>query len=209
MRTRLAILVLAAAAAGCTTVDQPSRGVMAVNQPVVTRNDFAIDLQAPYGSVPPSEQARLDAWFKSLALGYGDLVYVDGDHTGAARTDVGRVTGKYGLLVSGGAPVTAGGVQPGTVRVVVSRTRADVPGCPNWDRAPSPDFENHQMSSFGCAIAGNMAAMVAHPGDLVYGREGEALVDGLTASKAIQSYRTAKPTGEKGLQDVNTKKDDE
>jgi pilus assembly protein CpaD len=51
-----------------------------------------------------------------------------------------------------------------------------------------------------------MAAMVAHPGDLVHGREGEALVDGLTASKAIQSYRTAKPTGEQGLQEINTKK---
>ena len=55
-------------------------------------------------------------------------------------------------------------------------------------------------------MGANMAAMVAHPGDLEYGREGDALVDALTASKAIQSYRTAKPTGEEGLKDVNTKK---
>lgn len=210
MRTRIAILLLASALAGCTTAqagDDASRGLMPVNQPVVTRSDFAVDLAAPDGTLSPSEQARLDAWFTSLSLGYGDVVYVDGAYAYGARTDVARVTGKYGLLVSPGAPVTAGAIQPGTVRVVVSRTRASVPDCPNWDRPPSPDFQNKQMSNYGCALGANMAAMVAHPGDLVHGREGEALVDGLTASKAIQSYRTAKPTGEKGLKDVNTKKD--
>ena len=208
MRTRLAILALASAVAACSTpqVDQPSRGLMAVNQPIVTRSDFVVDLAAPDGSLPSSEQARLDGWFKSLGLGYGDTVYVDGVYADAARADVAQVTGKYGLLVSASAPVTAGTVQPGTVRVVVSRTRASVPNCPNWDRPAAPDFENHQYSNYGCAYSANMAAMVAHPGDLVHGREGEALVDGLTASKAIQSYRTAKPTGDGGLQDISTKK---
>jgi pilus assembly protein CpaD len=208
MRTRFAILLLASAVAGCSTpqVDQPSRGLMAVNVPVVTRSDFAVDLSAPDGSLSPSEQARLDAWFTSLNLGYGDLVFVDGAYAGAARADVARVTGKYGLLVSAGAPVTAGGIQPGAVRVVVSRTRASVPGCPNWDRPAAPDFDNQQMPNYGCALNANMAAMVAHPGDLVHGREGEALVDGLTASKAIQAYRTAKPSGQDGLQDISTKK---
>ena len=209
MRIHLAIALLASAVAGCSTpqVDQPTRGLMAVIQPVVTRSDFAVDLAAPDGSLSPSEQARLDAWYTSLGLGYGDLVYVDGAYADSARADVARVTGKYGLLVSHGSPVTAGNIQPGAVRVVVSRTRASVPGCPNWDRPAAPDFENHQMSNYGCSISGNMAAMVAHPGDLVHGREGEALVDGLTASKAIQSYRTAKPTGDKGLQNINTKKE--
>lgn len=211
MRTRFAILALASAVAACSTprVDQPTRGLTAVNQPVVTRTDYAVDLSAPDGSLSPSEQARLDAWFTSLGLSYGDLVYVDGPYSEAARADVARVTGKFGLLVNQGAPVTAGSIQPGVVRVVVSRTRASVPGCPNWDRPATPDFENHQMSNYGCAIGSNLAAMVAHPGDLVHGREGEALIDGLTASKAIQSYRTAKPTGDKGLQTINTKKDGE
>jgi len=208
MRKGTAIVLLASALAACTTpqIDQPSRGLMAVNQPVVTRSDYAVDLSAPDGSLSPGEQARLDAWYTSLGLGYGDLVFVDGSYAEAARADVARVTGKYGLLVTRGAPVTAGNIQPGTVRVVVSRTRATVPGCPNWDRPASPDFDNQQMSNYGCAISGNFAAMVAHPGDLVHGREGEALVDGLTASKAIQAYRTAKPTGEGGLQEINTKK---
>jgi len=207
MRTRIAILLLASAVAGCkTTHDQPARGLVAVNQPVVTRNDYAMDLAAPDGSLASGEEARLDGWFRGLGLGYGDNVYVDGDYAGAARADVARVAGRYGMMVNAGAPVTAGGIQPGTVRVVVSRTRAGVPGCPNWDRAASPDFENLQMPSFGCAVNGNLTAMVADPQDLVYGREGASVVDAHTAAKAVNSYRSAAPTGDKGLQDINTKK---
>jgi pilus assembly protein CpaD len=207
MRTPIAIVLLASAIAGCTTptVDQPTRGLTAVNQPVVTRNDFAMDLAAPDGSLAPSEEARLDGWFRGLGLGYGDHIYVDGDYAGAARQDVARIAGRYGMMVSAAAPVTAGSIQPGTVRVVVSRTRAAVPGCPNWDRPASPDFDNQQISNFGCAVNANLAAMVADPQDLVYGREAGPVVDSVTASKAVHSYRAAKPTGEQGLQDVNTK----
>jgi len=210
MRTSIAFLLVASTLAGCTTpaarVDDPARGLSAVNEPVVTRTEYAIDLAAPDGSLPPSEQARLDAWYKGLELGYGDVVYVDGPYAAYGRGDVARVTGKYGLLVSDGAPVTPNAIAPGALRVVVSRTRATVPGCPNWSRPASPDHQNRQISNTGCAINGNLAAMVAHPGDLVYGREGDPLVDGLTASKAIQVYRTAKPTGDGGLKEVNTKK---
>lgn len=207
MRNHIAIALLASAIAGCTTpqVDQPTRGMIAANQPVVTRNDFAMDLAAPDGTLSSSEEARLDGWFRGLGLGYGDNIYIDGDYAGSARGDVARVAGRYGMMVSAGAPVTAGNVQPGTVRVVVSRTRASVPGCPNWDRPAAPDFDNQQMPSTGCAVNGNLTAMVADPQDLVYGREAGPVVDSVTASKAVQSYRAAKPTGEQGLQDVNTK----
>ncbi len=215
MRSKLAFILLASASlAACSHGPAGSgvgaeRGVESANAPVVQRTDYVFDAAAYDGSIAPSEAARLDAWFRSLQLGYGDVIYVDGPNAYASRGDVARLTGKYGLLVSDGAPVTAGAVGPGIVRVIVSRTRASVPGCPNWQGRSQPNFENRTMPSFGCAVNGNLAAMVANPGDLVYGREGEALVDGLTASKAIQSYRTAKPTGEKGLLDVNTKKEDD
>jgi pilus assembly protein CpaD len=208
MRTSLAIVLLASAVAGCTTatVDQPTRGMGAVNVPIVTRSDFAMDVAAPDGSLPSSEEARLDGWFRGLGLGYGDSIFVDGDYSGSARADVARIAGRYGLMVNAGAPVTAGAIQPGTVRVVVSRTRAQVPGCPNWDRPAAPDFDNQQTPNFGCAVNGNLTAMVADPQDLVYGREGGSVVDAATASKAVNAYRSAAPTGNKGLQDINTKK---
>ena len=208
MRNRIAILALASALTACTTAsaDQPSRGLIAVNQPVVSRTDFAMDLSAPGGALSSSEEARLDGWFSGLGLGYGDNIYVDGDYAGAAREDVARIAGRYGMMVSAGAPVTAGSVQPGTVRVVVSRTRASVPGCPNWDRPAAPDYDNQQLPNTGCAVNGNLTAMVANPQDLVHGREAGSVVDAATAAKAVNSYRTAAPSGDKGLQDISTKK---
>jgi pilus assembly protein CpaD len=209
MRTRLVLVLLASAVAGCSTaqpgVDQPARGLAAVNVPVVTRSDFVFDLVAPGGSLPASEEARLDAWFRSLGLGYGDSVHVDGAYAGAARADVARVAGRYGMMVSDGYPVTVGALPPGTVRVVVSRTRAHVPGCPDWSRRAQPNPDNETMSNFGCSVNSNLAAMVADPQDLVHGREGSGVVDPATASRAVRSYRTTKPTGEGGLKDISTK----
>ena len=207
MRNKIALLALATALAGCTH-NQPSdemRGVSAVNVPVVTRSDYALDVAAPGGTLPSQEAARLDGWFHSLQLGYGDVIYVDGPDAYGARDDVARVAAKYGMLVSNGAPVTAGAVAPGSVRVVVSRTRASVPGCPNWDVPSQPNFDNAQITGFGCTVNSNIAAMVANPEDLIHGREGSGVVDARSSAKAVDTYRKANPTGAGGLQAISTK----
>jgi len=205
MRRSIALLALATALAGCVTPDPASRGVAAINVPVVSRTDYSFDLATPGGSLPSSEAARLDAWFRSLQLGYGDSIYVDGPDANAARNDVARIAGQYGILVNNGSPVTAGEIPPGNVRVVVSRTRASVPGCPNWTVPSQPNLENASMSNYGCAVNASLAAMVANPEDLVHGREGSGLGDVLTATKAVESHRKATPSGEKGLKSISTK----
>ena len=112
------------------------------------------------------------------------------------------------MMVEPGAPVTAGAVPNGMVRVIVSRTRAEVPNCPNWSVPSQPNYNNRTMSNFGCGVNSNLAAMVANPEDLVHGREGAVVVDPSTGTKAIVLYRTTAPTGAKGLQDISTKKED-
>jgi pilus assembly protein CpaD len=208
MRCKLGFVLLATALAGCSHVpyDEPSRGVEAVNVPVLTRAEYVFDAAAPDGALSPEESARLDSWFGSLDLGYGDSIYVDGAYGVAARDDVARTAGRYGLMVSQGAPVTAGAVAPGTVRVVVSRTRATVPNCPNWSEPSQPNFANRSMANTGCGVNSNLAAMVANPEDLIHGRGGSGVGDTRTSSKAVQSYRNAVPTGQQGLKDISTKK---
>ena len=210
MQFKLGLLLLGSAIAGCsyTPHDLPDRGLTAVNAPVVTRELYSFDAAAPSGILPPSEAARLDGWFRTLNLGYGDNIYVDGDYSGAARDDVARVAGQYGMLVSAGAPVTVGPVNPGMVRVVVARTSASVPGCPNWSRPSQPDYNNQTTPNFGCGVNSNLAAMVANPEDLIHGREGSGIGDAATAARAINAYRTAPTTGSKGLQDISTKKEE-
>ncbi len=207
MSRSIMLLCLASALGACQTngPDQPMRGVSSVNVPVVTRADYAFDLAAPDGSLSASEAARLDGWFRGLELGYGDTIYVDGPYAHGARDDVARVAGHYGLMVAAGAPMTPGAVPQGMIRVVVARTRASVPNCPNWDTPSAPTFDHAQMSNYGCGVNNNLAAMVANPEDLVFGREGSGVGDNRTGVKAVDAYRKAAPTGTAGLKDISTK----
>ena len=208
MASKTAVLLVAATLSGCAfhPGPDPEAGLEAVNVPVVSRSDYVFDAAAPGGNLPPSEAARLDGWFNSLELRYGDLVYVDaGAYSEAARAQVASIAGKYGLLVSPSAPVTAGIVQAGMVRVVVTRTVASVPNCPNWSRPASPNYNNKMLPGFGCAVNSNLAAMVANPEDLIHGREGTGIGDATTAARAVNVYRTQPPTGTKGLEQLNTK----
>lgn len=191
MRTKLMIALLASAlAAPVAAKDDPSRGLESVNVPVVSRSDYMFDAAAPDGQLSPAERARLEAWFDGLSLGFGDRVSVEGNAAYAARRDVSQVLSRFGMLVSNNAPVVAGAVADGSVRVVVSRTRASMPTCPNWSVRAQPNHANRTMSNFGCAVNGNLAAMVADPSDLVFGRAALPGSDGFEGAKAIALYRS-------------------
>ncbi|MEO7277394.1 MAG: CpaD family pilus assembly lipoprotein [Sphingomicrobium sp.] len=206
MRSKLLLIALCSTVAACNNLpDHPDRGVASVHVPVVTSADYVFDAQAPDGTLAPGQPERLSGWFQGLDLGYGDRVYVDGLYADAARSQVQAIAGEFGMMVTAGSPVTAGAVQPGMVRVVVSRRRAEVPGCPDWSRPAQPNYENQSMPQFGCGVNSNLAAMVANPEDLIHGREGSGVGDTATAAKAIELYRTTPPSGSKGLQSMTTK----
>jgi pilus assembly protein CpaD len=209
MSRSIILLGLISTLGACQTpeagADRPAAGLSSVNVPVVTRADYSLDLPAPDGSLSSPDAARLDGWFRSMVLGYGDMVYIDGPVGYDARSDVARIAGQYGMLVSPGAPITAGPVPQGMIRVVVARTKASVPGCPNWSKPSTPNFDDASMSNFGCGVNSNMAAMIANPQDLVSGREGSGVGDTVTATKAVEQYRKAPPTGQNGLKDISTK----
>lgn len=208
MMKKIAILPLVAFAAACANhqpYDELARGMNPVNQPVVTQQSYAFDVTTTAGTLSGPEAQRLDSWFRSMKLGYGDAIYVDGGPAAAsARQDIARIAGRYGLQLSEGAPVTASQIAPGSARVIVTRTQASVPGCPNWSEATVPNWNNRQMPGLGCGVNSNLAAMVASPEDLIRGREGSSTVDVRTSSRAVGSYRDAEPTGEGGLEDVST-----
>jgi pilus assembly protein CpaD len=206
MRSKLLIIALGAGVTACNAPDMPRQGLSAVHVPVVSRTNYVFDAAAPGGALGPNEAARLDGWFRGLDIRYGDSVFVDGFDGGTARAQIADLAGAYGLLVSPGAPITAGEVMPGTVRVVVSRTAATVPNCPDWRGSPSqPNFNNQSISNFGCSVNAAMAAQVANPEDLIHGQEGLGVADARTATKPVNVYRTTPPTGTKGLTEIDTK----
>jgi pilus assembly protein CpaD len=189
MRSKVILIALTSALTACNLPDIPDKGVSAVNVPVVTSADYVFDASAPGGALAPGESDRLNGWFQGLGLGYGDTIYVDGAYSAAARGQVAAIAGQYGMMVSSGAPVTSGIVQPDNVRVVVSRRRAVVPGCPNWSVPAQPNYDNRSMSNFGCGVNSNFAMQVANPVDLVQGQDGPSAVDAIAGAKAIAMYR--------------------
>ena len=204
-KSSAALLGLAAAVTACgpvtnglTPISNPS--LYSVNQPVVQRTDYVLDLASSPSGLPASERARLADWFDTLQLGYGDRVSIDeaaGYADPRSRQDVADVAGSYGLLLNNGAPITAGSVQPGAVRVIVSRTTASVPGCPIWEDEVVGAPER-TSTNYGCATNSNLAAMIADPNDLVLGQTGRGSGDAADAAKSVGVYRNRVPTGSAG-----------
>ena len=186
--------------------DQPNNSSLySVKQPVVERQNYTLDLAAGAGGLTVPEQLRLVEWFEAMYLGYGDRVAIDGALANdAAREDVAAIAGRHGLLLSDGAPVTNGFVDPGMVRVVVTRSRAHVPGCPDWSDKYNSNNENSTADGYGCAVNSNLAAMVADPQHLLHGAEGTGETVVMSSTKAIETYREAEPTGKAGLPEVSS-----
>lgn len=204
-RTLFAIAALGLTVAGCGT---KNRGLESVHQPVVSRTDYVIDVDTGYEGLADGEVQRLGGWFDSLKLGYGDRIAIDGggrSTSGVARDAIAGVAARYGLLLDENAPIVPGAIAAGALRIVVSRTKATVPGCPDWSRTAGENFDQHSGSNFGCGVNSNLASMVADPRDLIQGRDGDGVTDSTAANKAIKSYRDRKPTGEQGLQQQGTR----
>lgn len=197
----LSLGVLAAVAA-CGPVN---RSLESVHKPVVQRSDMAINLATAGNALAPGSAERLDGWFEAIGLAYADQVTIDDPvAAGAAgrRAGVAAVVARYGLLPDATPPVTPGNVTPGTLRVIVTRATASVPGCPDWSRRSQPEFAASTTSNFGCATNSNWAAIVADPNDLAAGtpyRGSEAT----STVKAVDAWRKMEPTGSRGLQNTS------
>jgi pilus assembly protein CpaD len=199
-----AAIVLSLGLSACG--DTPNnRSLYSVKQPVIERANYTIDLASGAGGLPVPEQQRLAEWFDTMNLRYGDRVAIDGAVANdAVREDVAAMAARHGLLLSEGAPITNGFVDAGMVRVVVTRSRAHVPGCPDWTDKFASNLDNSTADGFGCSINGNFAAMVADPQHLLHGAEGSGETVVMSSTKAIETYRAAEPTGKDGLPAISS-----
>lgn len=188
--------------AGPALAGPANRGLDTKHQPVVQRSDFVLDVRG--SGLDRAEAARIRQWFDMIDLGYGDRISIDGPEHAGSDHDIATIVSTYGLFVSEGAPVTEGAVAPGHVRIIVSRSTASVPGCPDYGRPSQPNFSNAASSNYGCATSSMLAAMVANPADLVRGQETDG-PNAETASKAIRAWRTTEPTGKQGMKIEATK----
>ncbi|WP_298464493.1 CpaD family pilus assembly protein [uncultured Erythrobacter sp.] len=197
-------LSLGLAVAGCAGMPT-NTSLYSDKQAVVERTNYTFDVQTNGGGLPISEQQRLKGWFDTMGLAYGDRVTVDNPSGNPAVTSaVNDLAGRYGLIVGETAPTTAGFIEPGQARVVITRSTASVPGCPDWSAKADSNYMNATSPGYGCAVNGNLAAMVADPQDLLEGKKGSGENVVATSNKAITTYRETAPTGAAGLQDAQS-----
>lgn len=197
-------LSLGLAVAGCGGM-ATNTSLYSVKQPVVERTNFTLDVNTNPSGLTISEQQRVNGWFETMDLRYGDRVTIEDPASNPAVADaVSELAGRYGLIVNGVAPTTAGALAPGQARVVITRSTAAVPGCPDWSTKSDMNYGNGISPGYGCAVNSNLAAMVANPEDLLEGQKGTGETVVATGTRAIQTYREAAPTGAGGLQDANS-----
>lgn len=189
--------------AGCGGMPT-NTSLYSVKQPVVERTNFTLDVDTNQSGLSINEQQRVNGWFETMDLRYGDRISIEDPSSNPAVAEaVNDLAGRYGLIVTGVAPTTSGVLQPGQARVVITRSSASVPGCPDWSAKSDMNYMNANSPGYGCAVNSNMAAMVANPEDLLQGQTGTGETVVSTGTRAIQSYREAEPTGAGGLQNAN------
>lgn len=191
--------------AGCGGIPT-NRSLESIHQPVVERVNYSLDVTTGPGGLSYPEQHRLAGWFDAMDLRYGDRISIDDPlESEATYGAVAQLAARYGLLVSQDAPATPGNVSAGNARIIVTRAKATVPGCPDWSAKNDFNPNNATSSNYGCATNSNLAAMVADPEHLLKGAEGDSNTVVMSASKAIGAYREQKPTGTAGLKQTTTK----
>ena len=197
-------LTLGLGLAGC--VGMPTNtSLYSTKQAVVERTNFTLDVTTTSAGLPISEQQRLNGWFETMDLRYGDRIALENPGQNPAVTNAVReLAGRYGLMISDAAPVTSGFIEPGQARVVITRASASVPGCPDWSAHSDSNYNGATSPGFGCAVNSNIAAMVADPQDLLEGKKGSSETIIATSNKAISTYRETAPTGAAGLQEATT-----
>lgn len=189
--------------AGCGGMPT-NTSLYSVKQPVVERTNFTLDVDTNQSGLSINEQQRVNGWFETMDLRYGDRISIEDPSSNPAVAEaLNDLAGRYGLIVTGVAPTTAGVLQPGQARVVITRSSASVPGCPDWSAKSDMNYMNANSPGYGCAVNSNMAAMIANPEDLLQGQTGTGETVVSTGTRAIQSYREAEPTGAGGLQNAN------
>ena len=204
-RSMIAV-ALALTSGACVSDKASNRSVESVHQPVVTTTSFVYDVRAgTNGDLTRDEARRLEGWLSSIGVAYGDDISVATESSYVApgvHDGIAAVVARHGLLLNEDSSAQAGQAPEGSVRLILRRSLASVPGCPDWSNKQETDGRAAASSNYGCAFNSNIAAMVANPQDLVGGKTTDSDLRTATSDRAIKTYRDKQPTGAGDLKTI-------
>lgn len=178
--------------------DHFNRSMDSVHQPVVSSAAYLYDLPDNGAGLTRDQADRFIGWLDALNVGYGDRIAIAGgsDYVSPGlRADVEAIVGRRGMFIGADGSAEAGLAPSGSVRLILRKTTAFVPGCPDWSSTAETNGVNGLSSNFGCGVNSNLAAMVADPQDLVRGQTTDSILRMATSATAIKTYREKTPTG--------------
>jgi len=203
---RVALVATAALSlSACGGETSFNKGMNSVHQPVVSYATYLYDVQAGSGKLSSAERVRLAGWLNSVNVGYGDSIAIANGGAGvspALHEDIADVLGRRGMLIGEDNSALAGTPPHGSVRLILRRASASVPGCPDWSRNSENDISGGTSTNYGCATNSNLAAMIANPEDLVRGQSADSDLRTTTSNRAIETYRDMEPSGAGGLKSL-------
>jgi pilus assembly protein CpaD len=151
---------------------------------------------------PRPREEDLDALLSSGDVGEGDRVRIE---RGVGVLADARARAVAATLRRGGVKVEIlemAGTPELELHVLISRSEATVMGCPDWSDVTGDGPLNALPRDFGCAVAGDLAAMISDPHDLITGRRLAPQV-GDAALYAMRRYRYGDPSSSSAAAPVN------
>jgi hypothetical protein len=161
-----ALSALAGLALPAAAVWPPTAALESIHQPVVESHQLYARRRTPVPAAcrSPNSAAWRAGSRRWTALRRSDLASTIRSKRRNPRCGRWQLAGRYGMLVGDDRAGHPGLCQSGTVRIVVTRSKAEVPGCPTGrQKVGQPTCKNATSSNYGCATNGNLAAMVADP----------------------------------------------
>ncbi|OYW88731.1 MAG: pilus assembly protein CpaD [Sphingobium sp. 32-64-5] len=200
------LAVVALPLAACGGEGSYNTSVESVRQPVVSTTSYVYDVRMDGAGLSAAEHNRLSGWLDSLNVGYGDSLAIATNGATVPydlQKDIAALVGHRGMMIGEDNSAQAGMPPPGALRLILRRSTASVPGCPDWSTRQESDMVGGTSSNYGCGVNGNLAAMVANPEDLVRGESSNSALRTDTSNRAIDTYRKQTPTGAGGLKSIS------
>ncbi|UTW56006.1 CpaD family pilus assembly lipoprotein [Kordiimonas sp. SCSIO 12610] len=138
--------------------------------------------------------ADLNNFLDSTNVGYGDVLMVDTEYTGAEQRllDIKQLIKKRGHEYAG---KTLLGAKPakGDIVLYVERHVVTPPNCGNWPDEKGSTALNNRSAFNGCSTIANLGLMVADPRDLISGKQG-----GTNTRTAVEAANNGTPAASSG-----------
>jgi len=227
MATKLvAASLLAAALAGCKTLEEPGAHVAGFTiidpsqrHPImVSQQPSSMSVRVARGSqgLTPAQQAKVAAFlerYRASDAGNSKLVISVPSGTANETAAVRAVGGMRRLINDHGFSDASIVVEPygardpaAPIQLSYLRFVAEGPECGRWTANLATDYRNLPHANFGCAQQHNLAAQVANPADLL-GPRTATPSDQERRGVIMEKYAKGKPTGaEKGADESATVK---